>query len=369
MERCLSQRQDRVRYRQLLWGDRNQLLLKTQVRFYRLRTNEFSQLFQYPSLVVPFQKHLAGPQIGWVIDPHGSGPIHSCSHLPMKRVCHFNPHHQLPQLNKFSIYSLPMRWPCSCRSGDAVLLRHVALARQFFKNPAKLKTGNALQQFRLNDVGEPKEDRRPIIASEGCPIADVPYVGRKQNVSRFVVNLSARLEKGNGEFRSCRQVFGLLPHQITESFRTEELQQLSHADAAAVGRRRVLAYDVAELVFPVHEMHSSISESQGVDYVPYLGGKVQEMWESCRPWLTGADFATTLAFSFKHNLESILCIRAWGCLEILRIWWCTCSWDVAFGGVDCEFGLQDLPPRPQRIKPAVGPCRTGDMDCWVELVL
>lgn len=176
-----------------------------------------------------------------------------------------------------------MRRPCSCGSGDAVLPCHVALARQFFENPAKLKTGNALQKFRLNDVGEPKEDRRPITASEGCPIADVPYVGRKQNVNRFVMDLSASLEKCNGKSGPYRRVFGLLPYQVAESFRTEKLKQLSHADAAAVGRRRILAYDGAELVFPVHEMHSSISQSQGVDNIPYLGGKVQEMWESCRP--------------------------------------------------------------------------------------
>lgn len=172
--------------------------------------------------------------------------------------------------------------PCSCRSGDAVLPRHVVLAGQIFEDPAKLKTGNALQQFRLDDVGEPKEDRRPVTASEGLPIAEVPCVGRKQNVNRFVVNLSARLEKGNEKPRSGRQVFGLLPHQMAESFRTEEPQQLSHANAAAVGRRRVLAYDVAELVFPVHEMHSSISESQSVDHISNLGGKVQETWKSCR---------------------------------------------------------------------------------------
>lgn len=282
LEHCLSQRQDRVRYRQLLWGDRNQLLLNTQVRLSRLRTNEFSQLFQNPSLVVPFQKNLAGPQIGRAIDPHGSGPIHSYSHLPIKRISHLNPNDQVSQHDKLSIYSLPMRRPCSSRSGDAVLAHHLALAGQFFEDPAKLETGDALQQFRLNDIGETKEDRRPITASEGCPVAEVPYIGRKQNVNRFVVNLSACLEEGDGDSGSCCQVFGLLPHQIAESFRTEELQQLSHPDAAAIGRRRVLAYNVAKLVFPVHKVHSSVSESQGVDHVPYLGRKLQEMWESYR---------------------------------------------------------------------------------------
>lgn len=172
--------------------------------------------------------------------------------------------------------------PCSGRSGDAVLAHHLALVRQFFENPAKLETGDALQQFRLNDVGETKEDRRPITAGKGCPVAEVPYVGRKQNVNRFVVNLSACLEERDGNSGSCRQVFGLLPHQIAESFRTEELQQLSHPDAAAIGGHRVLAYDVAELVFPVHKVHSSISESHGVDHIPYLGRKLQELWEIYR---------------------------------------------------------------------------------------
>lgn len=208
--------------------------------------------------------------------------MHLYSHLPMERIRHFNPHDQLPQHKKLFIYSLPMCRPCSCRPGDALLPRHLVLARQFFENPAKLKTGNALQQFRLHDFGEPKEDRRPVTAGEGLPIAEVPNVGHKQNVNRFVVNLSARLEKGNEKPRSGRQIFGLFSHQIAKSFRTEEPQQLSHANAAAVGRGRILAYDVAELVFPVHEMHSSLSESQAVDHISNLGGKVQETGKSCR---------------------------------------------------------------------------------------